>query len=435
MISNEREYAIARASMERFQRALSEFSIVDEIERGVDPKIASAQKESFAFQVDQLGDEIRRYEILKKGLAKSIKIDGLDGIGAALIETRIASGLSQKMLANRAGIQEQQIQRYEKDLYRSASLRRLSLICSALDSEFSGFIDPPSTHVEAASHIHGIPVDEFPFAEARRANWFGTEAGVGRSSEEEKHKVLVKYFAEAPAISGNVLHRKTAGTVNQKRRAAILLWQARVLQRAAEVAHHFPRFHPLNSDALRRLVRLSLVEDDFEEGAGLLREHGIIVVCQQHLKGTKLDGAALSLKGKQAVLALTLRHNRLDNFWFNLLHELGHLTRHWPHVSSRGIVDEDIGAESNELLEREADEFARNAVISDDAWSDSMVRYSNDDDVVIRYAAKIDVHPALVAGRIRHERGYARFSKLVGQGVPQAMMAKSGLWGEEHELG
>lgn len=434
MISNEKEYAAARTSMERFQRALSEFNIVEEIERGVDPKIASAHRDSFALQVDQLADEIRRYEVLKKGMTNSVEIEGIDQLGKALIEARLATGLSQKILAKLAGIQEQQIQRYEKDLYRSASLRRISLICGALNVKIEGFINLPSTLPDSGDFIHGISTKDFPFAEARTAKWFESISESKRLSEEDKHHILVKYFAESPPVSGQVLHRKTVGAVGQKRRAAILLWQARVLKRAAEEAHKFPRFHPLSSGALRELVQLSADEGDFTAAADILQQHGVILVCEKHLKGTKLDGAALSLNGRQAVLALTLRHNRLDNFWFNLLHELGHFTRHWSHVSNRGIVDEDIGGESNELLEREADEFARNALISDDTWSNSMVRYTNDEDAVLKFAKRLNVHPALVAGRIRHERSYAKFSKLVGQGVPKAMMARLGMWGEDNEL-
>jgi hypothetical protein len=63
-----------------------------------------------------------------------------------------------------------------------------------------------------------------------------------------------------------------------------------------------------------------------------------------------------------------------------------------------------------------------------------MVRYTNDAETVIKFAKRFVVHPSLVAGRIRHERGYSNFPKLVGQGAPRKMMAQLGLWSDEDEM-
>jgi HTH-type transcriptional regulator/antitoxin HigA len=434
MITNEKEYVAAKSALARFQRALAEFDTVREIEIGVDPKIARAQKDSFAFQVDQLGGEIRRYEILKSGVPTCIEVNGIEGIGRALVQARIARALSQKKLADLVGVQEQQIQRYERDFYRSASLKRLGQIFQALGSKFEGVIDPGDVASENSPLMYGIPIENFPFSEAKRERWFGPNLTKTRFDEDDKKKLLWKFFAESPAVSGEVLHRKTAGTVGLKRRAAVIMWQAQVLRRAESLSSSYPRFHPLDSRALKKFVSLSVNEDSFEEAHEILKDHGIILVCQKHLKSTKLDGAALALRGKHAVLALTLRHNRLDNLWFNLLHELGHLTRHWDKVLNRGIVDEDTGVESTELFEREADEFARNAIVPDDAWNSSMVRYATDPSTISKFAKRFEVHPALIAGRVRHERGFATFNELVGHGAPRRLMESLGLWSEEDEL-
>src|SRR3546814_7105056 len=60
----------------------------------------------------------------------------------------------------------------------------------------------------------------------------------------------------------------------------------------------------------------------------MLNSAGVRVVVERHLPKTYLDGAAMLLDGKDAIIALTLRHDRLDNFWFVLFHELGHIVRH-----------------------------------------------------------------------------------------------------------
>ena len=74
------------------------------------------------------------------------------------------------------------------------------------------------------------------------------------------------------------------------------------------------------------------------------------------------------------------------------------------------------------------------ARLPDDAWNSSMVRYANDPDAIRRFAKRFEVHPALIAGRVRHDRGFSTFSELVGQGVPRRLMTRLGLWSEEDEL-
>ena len=102
--------------------------------------------------------------------------------------------------------------------------------------------------------------------------------------------------------------------------------------------------------------------------------------------------------------------------------------RHWRKVSQFGIIDEDVGHESSELFEREADEFARNAVIPDERWKSSLVRYASDPQSIMKFASRMGLHPALIAGRVRYERGYNLFNNLIGQGEVRKMMYQAGRW-------
>src|SRR3546814_16369432 len=68
------------------------------------------------------------------------------------------------------------------------------------------------------------------------------------------------------------------------------------------------------------------------------------------------------LDGKDAIIALTLRHDRLDNFWFVLFHELGHIVRHRNRGLEDGFFDEESAA-AKIAVEEEADDFARKALI------------------------------------------------------------------------
>jgi ribosome-binding protein aMBF1 (putative translation factor) len=66
-----------------------------------------------------------QFEEIRSAGRKPIPVDSLDELLRAIIEARIAAGLSQKELAERLELKEQQIQRYEATDYRSASLTRL----------------------------------------------------------------------------------------------------------------------------------------------------------------------------------------------------------------------------------------------------------------------------------------------------------------------
>jgi len=133
MIKNERQYRITRAAAENFAESLRqlESGAVPPIP-GVDPAIQRAEREALESQLDDLRAEIREYEDLVSGRVKVLELTSLAELPRALVRARIASGLSQKQLAERLGIKEQQVQRYEATDYQQASLSRLLEIAGAL---------------------------------------------------------------------------------------------------------------------------------------------------------------------------------------------------------------------------------------------------------------------------------------------------------------
>ena len=96
------------------------------------PRLLQAEREGLESRLADLRRELEEYEALKRGRVSSITVDSFDDLGLGLIKARIAAGLSQKALAKRLGVKEQQIQRYEAERYVSASYRRLQEIVRAL---------------------------------------------------------------------------------------------------------------------------------------------------------------------------------------------------------------------------------------------------------------------------------------------------------------
>ena len=132
MITNERQYRITAAEIERFKRALERTPAGPAGRSNVHPRLRQAEREGLESQLMDLRRELEEYEALKQGTVSSIAVDSFDDLGLGLIKARIAAGLSQKALAKRLGVKEQQIQRYEAERYVSASYRRLQEIVRAL---------------------------------------------------------------------------------------------------------------------------------------------------------------------------------------------------------------------------------------------------------------------------------------------------------------
>ena len=124
------------------------------------------------------------------------------------------------------------------------------------------------------------------------------------------------------------------------------------------------------------------------------------------------------------VIALSLRHDRLDNFWFTLFHELGHVKLHLALVLEGGFIDADIDGISEKEIERQADRFALNALIKDEEW-DSLCQLNYADE--IKAAAKrLSIHPAIIAGRLRREANdYRKHRTLIGQGKVKQLFGLS----------
>ena len=133
MIKNERQYRITRAQAKRFERSLEVLQQGNEDDDDLHPLIAKAREDAIRSQLSDLRSELREYEALKAGDFELDQLGVVSGLPAMLIKARIARGMSQKDLAERIGLKEQQIQRYEATDYASVSLSRIREVVNGLD--------------------------------------------------------------------------------------------------------------------------------------------------------------------------------------------------------------------------------------------------------------------------------------------------------------
>ncbi|CAM5533230.1 hypothetical protein FALB51S_04259 [Frigidibacter albus] len=121
------------------------------------------------------------------------------------------------------------------------------------------------------------------------------------------------------------------------------------------------------------------------------------------------------------VIGLTLRFNRLDNFWFVLLHELGHVFLHLMDGLRYDFFDEEETVGDDEV-ERQADKFALDNLIPEAKWDECLSRFALSEEAVRIDAKNLGIDASIIAGRIRKERGdFTILQGLIGQGqvVPQ----------------
>lgn len=131
MIANERQYRISLAALRRFEEGLAA------LERSgpspdVHPRIHQAMIEATESERDELRAQLDRYDDLRSGRVAQRILNSLRELPIALIEARIAARLTQRELAERLGVAEQQVQRWEANEYAGVGLDRLQAIADAL---------------------------------------------------------------------------------------------------------------------------------------------------------------------------------------------------------------------------------------------------------------------------------------------------------------
>lgn len=194
MIANQRQYRQAQAQLEEFRTA-RELTEARGPSDGVDPRVHAMMGAAFGSEAEALREQIKRYEKLVAGQVRQIKSDSLVDIGLALIEARIASGMTQKTLAQALGLAEQQIQRYEANEYTGASLDRLQEVADALG-------------VQASLRFHVQPGARGVIADAAASGTAGRSTG-------DKTRGAGKSKARRTTASRAAVNRTTASARSQ----------------------------------------------------------------------------------------------------------------------------------------------------------------------------------------------------------------------------
>jgi HTH-type transcriptional regulator/antitoxin HigA len=256
---------------------------------------------------------------------------------------------------------------------------------------------------------------DLPITELIKRQWIDVmDAGDLKAVEAG----LVKFFGVNNADEIEILpHAAKKSEVNESVTPTQLAWLYRVRQIASEMIVAKFSEKALKS-AIKKLKLLTTAPEEARKVPRILSECGVRFVIVETLPRAKIDGVCFWLDDKSPVVALSMRHDRIDNFWFVLRHELEHVLNGDGRDSEAYILDVELEGERAgygpdiENEERLANSAAQEFCVASSKMDAFIARkdpfFSERD--LIGFSRILGVHPGIVAGQLQRRTGrYDRF--------------------------
>lgn len=249
-----------------------------------------------------------------------------------------------------------------------------------------------------------------PIKDMVRRGWVEPSDNVDVMEERIRSFFGMPDLEEPPVFQAHAARKSTSyGEVT----AAQCAWLFRAMQLSRYVAVEKYGQSSLN-DAIERLHLLLGAPQEARHVPRVLSEHGIRFVVVEDLPGTKIDGASFWLDD-EPVIAMSLRYDRNDNFWFTLMHELGHLDHKDNELDTDMLaIRHDSERSPNEKL---ADAFATRHLVSQDQLDNFIARVSPlyTTERIEGFAQRCGIHPGIVVGQLQHRNEilWANFRRLL----------------------
>ena len=237
-------------------------------------------------------------------------------------------------------------------------------------------------------------------------------------------------------------HAAKKTQVNTDTTPAQLAWLYRVKEITSEMLVAKYSSGSLQT-VIHRIKPLLSAPEEARKVPRFLAEEGIRFAIVETLPGAKVDGVCFWLNDTSPVIALSMRFDRIDNFWFVLRHELEHVSRR--HGMGEMFLDAELEGESAGTGEGVAEEErVANVAASEfcvpakmmDAFIARKDPFFNERDI-IGFARSVGVHPGLVAGQLRHRTG--RYNRWANHLVKiRSLVAPSAVvdgWGDVAPVG
>ncbi len=262
--------------------------------------------------------------------------------------------------------------------------------------------------------VKGIDINNYPISEMVKRGWFGSQVQTKKNLIDNIEELFIPFIMpKGVRFDQSACYKRRSNNKKVIDNNAMLAWQMRVWSLVKQ--QNIASYNPDNIDKqfIREVVNLSILDEGPIVAQDLLAKVGIGLAIEKNLPKTYLDGAAIRIKGEAPFIAMTLRYDRLDNFWFTLCHELAHIHLHLQDDESQSFLD-DLDEEDKNEKELAADKLASDAIIPGKIWSSFSSRKLSRR-TIYDFATSNRLHEAIVAGRYRRESGnYKIFTDLLG---------------------
>lgn len=244
----------------------------------------------------------------------------------------------------------------------------------------------------------------FPVREMIRRGWIVTSGNIDVLEQQ-----FLKFFAiDSLDAAPSFAHSARKSRACEKVTMTQLAWLFRARKIAAEQVMNRYRKDSL-ARAIPKLHALLTAPEEARHAARILAGCGVRFVLIEALPGSRIDGACFWLDDEKPVIALSLRLDRIDNFWFVLRHEIEHVLQ--EHGRDGGfLLDRDIEAQSAERIEQEeqiANQAAAEFCVPQaelDGFIARVKPYFSEKRICL-FAQRLGIHPGLVVGQLQRKLG------------------------------
>jgi HTH-type transcriptional regulator / antitoxin HigA len=252
-----------------------------------------------------------------------------------------------------------------------------------------------------------------PVKEMVRRGWIESSSDVEVLEKKICQFFEIKSIDDEPRFMPHAARKSSSyGSVNPTMRA--WLFRARQLARVVAPTGRF------KNDSVARVVEklklLLYAPLETRQVSRILSEHGIRLIVIETIGDAKVDGVTFWLDAKSPVIAISLRYDRIDSFWFTLIHELVHI--HNGEGKAEPIIDDfDVKTADLPENERRANETTQAWLVPQDELTDFIARtqplYSKLK--IENFARRIKVHPGVIVGQLQHRReiGFSHHRKFL----------------------
>ncbi len=378
MIKNERQYKITKNEIKKFQDSLDNF--VEN--KDTHPLLLQAQKSAIEYQLETLEEEVLEYERLKAGYYEVLEVNSFDDLPIALIRSRIAQNLTQKDLADRLGMKEQLIQKYENTMYSSASFSRLQEIINALDLRIKEDIFLPAA--QRAKNLMFDKLNEIGFNKSFIEKRFLGDNTFAFDMDEMLDKIsniIANLFGwnkqdilkGVPLVIGKDASMSARFKMpNIKNESGVTAYTV-YAHYIAKLINQASTPDDSNINLNDYIEPSSFREKFFEKHAELNYESLLSFLSDLGIKIFALDdsgafhGASWRFNGKNIVV-LKQKNKQEARWMFDLLHEFYHCLQNLDKDEFQVIeLDEASEERRNSQEEIEANNFAKKVLLGDNA--------------------------------------------------------------------